>query len=756
MPTIKPELISIALDKCDPSSFERYAQSVFCQIMGRTFKPLGGMHDGGADGFIENDFEETGRPTRIFQASKQVNVAGKIRHTVKRLRDTGRKVERLYFASSQTIPNNDRLAHDLGEDLDVTISIYDRAFFEHHANDSAPVQLSFDHHLRSAIAFLDDLRAPSFPINAPIANAQAVCAFLGQELERRIGTVKTLEAVCDSLILWALEGTNPDKRIFLTKDQIADKVITIIPSAKRFFGSHLHDRLSALQKKIAGQRVINHHRNDGYCLPFETRQAIHEATISDEKLKADVTASFVARIGTLGADLLDLQTAAAIPDLLHKTLEGVFERQGADAARHFLDTEQQSDALNTKAIVQLAEELLQASSIKPSHHAAAIDVMRRVLRDIFYGSKPVERTYCSRLSRTYMLLFTLRNTPDVIEFFNTMASKFELSVGCDIVLRAISEYYLPPEGQMAVNALKIIGQAGSTLYITESTLEELHSHIWAADREYHSSYVDIEAHVDYALASQSDRILIRAYYYSKLETDNPKRPKTWKQFLANFLTYDAMNGSTSPASMKTLRDTLCNRFGLRFLSHTNVRKNIPVGDIEKLTDRLYDLRRGAKPQDRVKAENDALQILRVHEARELEDKVGGNHFGYRNWWLTQETLSSAAAAAVFPRRRKNIYVMRPQFLVNYIAYNPTTAEVRESLRTIFPSNHGIRLSNRIDQSTLDKVLKHLRDANAADPARAHALVAEYGDALKSENVREFVLKYDKGNPSAQSRSRRNS
>ena len=77
---------------------------------------------------------------------------------------------------------------------------------------------------------------------------------------------------------------------------------------------------------------------------------------------------------------------------------------------------------------------------------------------------------------------------------------------------------------MTANALKIIRQAGSTLYLAESTLHELHSHIHAADREYQNTYFDIEAHVDYALASQSDRILIRAYYYSKLNTANPKRP----------------------------------------------------------------------------------------------------------------------------------------------------------------------------------------------------------------------------------------
>lgn len=743
MAAVKPELVSIALDKCDPGAFEKYAQSVFSQVVGPAFKPLGGMHDGGADGFIENDFEQVGHPSRFFQASKQANVSAKIRHTVKRLQEAGREVKRLYFASSLTIPNSDRLAHEIGEEFDVSISIYDRTFFEQHANDSTPVQLAFDHYLRASTAFLDELKAPSFPSNSPIPNAQAVCAFLGQELERRLGTVKTLEAVCDSLILWTLEGTDPDKSIFLTKDQIAETVIAIIPSAKRFFREHLTDRLAALQKKVSGQRQINHHRKDGYCLPFETRQTIREATVSDEKLKADVTASFTTRLAHRGGDQLDPKTLTAMPWLLHKTLEGVFERQGADAARHFLDAEKQGEALNNKAIVQLAEELLHASSIKPDQQQVALDQMRHVLRDIFYAPTPVERTYCSRLSRTYMLLFTLRNTPDVIDYFNAMAGKFELSVGCDIILHAISEYYLPAEAQMAANALKIIAQAESTLYITESTLEELHSHIYASDREYHSSYADIEAHVDYALASQSDRILIRAYYYSKLEVDNPKRPRSWKQFLGNFFTYDAMTGSTSAVSMKTLRDTLANRFRLRFLSHEEMRKGIPRQDIEKLTDKLYDLRHGCREQDRVKAENDALQILRVHQARELEDKIGGNPFGYRNWWLTQETLSSAAAAAVFPRRRDSRYVMRPQFLVNYIAYNPTTAEVRESLRTIFPSNNGIRLANRIDEKTLGKVLKHLRDANATDPARAQAMVAEYGDALKSATVREFVLKYDK-------------
>lgn len=70
-------------------------------------------------------------------------------------------------------------------------------------------------------------------------------------------------------------------------------------------------------------------------------------------------------------------------------------------------------------------------------------------------------------------------------------------------------------------------------------------------------------------------------------------------------------------------------------------------------------------------------------------------------------------------------------------------EVRASLQTIFPSIHGVRLAARIDEVTLDKVIGHLRVAHEYDPARANALITEYGDALKTASVREFVLKYDK-------------
>ena len=58
-------------------------------------------------------------------------------------------------------------------------------------------------------------------------------------------------------------------------------------------------------------------------------------------------------------------------------------------------------------------------------------------------------------------------------------------------------------------------------------------------------------------------------------------------------------------------------------------KGIPKKDIEALAAKIYELRHGTKRQDLIRAESDALQILRVHEARKSEDKIGNDQFGYQ-------------------------------------------------------------------------------------------------------------------------------
>lgn len=708
--------------------------------MGHTFKPLGGQNDGGADGFVDSDIRQHANRTGVFfQSSKELDPASKIRRTVKRLRDVGREPRTLYYASSRVVHRIDEMQDKLTEELDVNIRIYDRNYFEVHANENSNVQASFDENLSSSIAFIAESVAPSFPTAGIPPAHREVSAFLGQEVNRKVGTTKTLESVTDALILWALEGTDPTGRMMTIEDIIA-KVENVVPTAKRFFRGEIRIRLRKLVAKTDGERQVNIYGKQGlYCLPFESRRQIEKHNLEEEALKAAVSSGLEQRISTNGGSGYDGGLVTDLVNVLHKTLETVFEQQGFDVSNHFL-AEQDPPRFESRPILEIAENELNNIDLRGEKLADLMLLLRTILRDVFYRSSLDERMYLGRLSRTYMLLFTIRNTPEVINYFNTMSKTFQLYLGSDLIIRAISEYFLAPEDQITVNAIRIIKQAGSSVILSESMLEEVHSHIYASHLEYENYYHDIDSIVDLALASQSDRILIRAYYYAKLESAGKDRPATWSQYLNNFLSVSKLQGSKSAASLASLRSTLCHRFGLRYETKADGGVGILEQDQKKLSKKIKEMRPAYKKDEL--AENDANLILRVDYLRKSQEDGSGNPFGYKTWYLTQDTISGAATSICFPRRRGTRYVMRPEFLINYIANNPSNAEVRDSMRNIFPSILGVRLGSRLKDDHLQKLLQVIKEATLVDAARAQALVGEHADALKSNNLRQFAVKYN--------------
>jgi hypothetical protein len=291
---------------------------------------------------------------------------------------------------------------------------------------------------------------------------------------------------------------------------------------------------------------------------------------------------------------------------------------------------------------------------------------------------------------------------------------------------------------MTVNALKIIKMAGSKLILTEQMLEEVHSHIYASEQEYYYHYRELDHWIDLDLASQASKILIRAYYYAKLDESLPKRPRSWEQFLNNFLSLKKMTGSLSETTMKELRDTLCSRFGMEFEPRDDQENLVNEDELAKLSAKIHEMRGYTKREELAK--NDAFMILRLSAHRSKHENRKGNPFGFVSWYLTQDSISNIAYAITF-RNPNNRFVMRPDFLINYIAYNPTNDQVRESLTTIFPSVLGVRLGARLETNVLHQVLKSIKEACDVDEHRAGTIVAEHADALKSSRMRDFAIKY---------------
>ena len=151
---IPADIVRIALDKAEGFQFERFANAFYSTLVGTTFIPLGGVKDGGADARDGTIFEDGSRAETYYQASVEVDAEAKIRRTVDRLREFGRKPKSLIYLTSRTVRYSDRAERALSDELDVTVSIRDCDYITLHINDDPRTRAAFDEHLRHNTDFL--------------------------------------------------------------------------------------------------------------------------------------------------------------------------------------------------------------------------------------------------------------------------------------------------------------------------------------------------------------------------------------------------------------------------------------------------------------------------------------------------------------------------------------------------------------------------------------------------------------------------
>jgi hypothetical protein len=735
--TINLQLAEVALERCEGTAFEKFAQSLIAALTGADFVPVGGMHDGGADGFVDGGLFAGDKPSHFMQASVQRDYTTKVRNTIKRLLASGHDVKQLTYCTSIIIPRSDIVEDDLSDELSVRIKIRDQKYIVSQINYSAATIAAFESYLEPALAFLQRIGGSSVIGPSSELPMRSLCVFLGQEVERRRGNTELLEAVTDTLILWSLEGTDPAKESFLTRSQIESRIITALPSAAQFIRGSLDKRLAILSsKENANGREIRWYKKEGnFCLPFETRELIKVENTEDEILKQSVSEIFRSR----ATGLLKGNAAALIDKVIeasHRTLEITFERQGLDLAAFFLGEDAADDFVGS--IADNTDRALRDIKIP----ADAIDTVKeatlQILRNTFYKSESVERIYLGKLSRTYTLLFVLKNEPRVVEYFRRMSADFVLYVGSDLLIRSLSEYYLRQEDRMTWNMFTILKAAGASLILTEATLSEVISHLRASDFEYRNHYLEMQPFVNFELARHIDRILVRSYFYARLDPQTINAPAGWADYVGTFCTYRDLH---SPLGQESLKRYLQEEFGFDFESEDETYRGIDQEELATLTAKILEFRplRRHKEAAEILAENDALHVLRVYaKRRELGEQSKPNPFGYRTWWLTQEVVVRKATTEVIARRHAQ-YMMRPEFALNFIALAPSAEQVRASYEAIFPTLLGVKLSNRLRPETLETVLSEIKKASTMGDARARARASELADKLKGDNFKRYEI-----------------
>lgn len=724
---INYNLVEIALEKLSGFSFESFANAFFAAILGTNFRPLGGIHDGGADAFHSGEIWEDANPIGIFyQASSEKDVKGKIRKTHSRLIEFGRSPKRIVYFTPLSVPHIDRVEIELSEKVNCQIRIYDKRYIVSHINTNAGTIASYKTFLEPALNYLSQVGGSKLISPSDVNTTPAIYVFLRQEIERHSGS-SLVNSITDGLILWSLEGTDPDTKTLMSEDEILKKIKDCIPSAMSVIKGSVSTRLEKLSKipQNQGRPIRKYTKQQKYCLSYEFRDRVKKDNAVDESLKLKVCEKFSLRLNDYAENILTVDEAAKGAEISLEIIQKTFENQGLEFATFISNHNYSTQHLT---ISDYFDEIVINYEIEQNRHLLLKEAVLDNLRNSFYNSTEVERLYFARLSATYTLLFCLKSEPRIVQYFQKMAADFYLYVGSDIIVRAISERYLRPEDQITRNTLKLIREAGGKLVLAESVLDEVYYHIKTTNYDFINHYQNIESNISIDIARQSNRILIRAYFYSKLKpAESIKSPSNWSQFISQFCDYIDINNEKG---REQIRKYLLSEFGMKYEDSDELRSFVTDSQVQELAEKLTDYK-----QQQL-AQNDALLTLGVYGRRRTRGETSSvSEYGYRTWWLTQESRILSYTKDI-QKKYGAEYIMRPEFLVNFLSLAPSMSDVRKSYSTIFPTILGIRLARRVKQDVLADVLKRVDETSEIEPGRVKSIVSELSDKLKTMSLQD--------------------
>ena len=727
---VEPDLVRIALERVEGSPFERFANEYYAAIVGHDFVPLGGMSDGGADARDGALFEDGKSASVFYQASVEADYRSKIRRTAKRLREFGRVPSRIVYLTSRPVQHSDRVEEELSAELGVVVTIRDREYFVLHINRDDLTRLAFERHLAHLTNFLKGVGRSSLVEPSAHARSASVYVFLANEVGRRSGAGSLVAAVVDALVLWALEGTDPDKGVLRSEDEILTRIVAELPSVETMVRQNLAARLSALSSKgYSGGRAIKWHRQeDAYCLPFDVRRELEQENLADETLRLRVTEGFRQRLMDLALpETLEEEDCEIAVAVAMRSVQLAFEREGLEFSAYVKN----GGSGDYPTIADALREALNQTGVTGPRAQRIGDAGFQILRGVLYSSSEEERDYLHRLSRTYALLFTLNTEPKLLEFFQEMTAEFRLYVGSDQLVRALSEQYLDSADQMTRNTLLMAARAGAKVILTEPVLDEVVSHLRISDLEYREHVAAVEAHMTYEFAREAPQILLRSYLYSRLRQDLGKRqPRNWPAFVEQFCSYGTLHRTTA---FSDVRQYLQLTFGLSYESTEDLERLVDLGEVDQLATELAT----DKKSERL-ARNDALLALAVYGRRKRSGETQRiSEFGWGTWWLTGETAIVRHTRELVSRHGAR-YIMRPDFLLTFMTLAPSAQAARETYAKVFPSMLGIRLAKRMKREAFDELMDRVEQADQMDEARRSVEMAKLTNALKSDLGRQYT------------------
>jgi len=712
-PEIKPEAVSFAIKQInDGWIFEEFGQRFLTARFGHEYIPVGGTKDKGIDG-LAHTFERKGFSKQIFQLSTEIDALGKIIKTIETLKKNQVKFTNITFLTSRKVADKDGIINNIHDNFEISLRIFDVQWFVDTVGFNEGTKNAYFTFISSHLHSFS-VPGQSYVVHKMDTDSR-LYVFLRQQLDSKWADVGIDDLLAETLILFALEATDPDKGLFKTEEEIFDSIRAFVKFDPKLLAENIKNRLRALSKKPA--RKINFYQPENkYCIPYQTRLEITQRNLSDQQLISvfmEQTEAVVKRF------LKDNDVnVRSVTELIQEVINRIFYQQGLEFANFVLHGQSQESM--EKDLSHTIGITVDESRVILKNKEVVKTALLMAIRHIIYNGTEEQRKYLKCLSSTYMMMFLLQWNPQIALYFESMASKLSIYVCTSIIIPAFSEYYLDEQNKRHWALLKGAQAAGIRLYISDPIIDELVHHFRMLKTKYEGSfkkeesiYLENELQMLYI-----EEIMLRSYFHAKAQGK-----------VASF--YDYINNFCDPKMNNPkdeLIDFLKDQFDITYITDSNQHITINKQEHGLLSAKLNEQKKSAN-----KAKTDAKIILSIYKLREKNNESSNaGIFGYKTWWLSKDTTTYLAVQELFKGKYPVSCYIRPDFLYNHIALAPKKTEVDDFYKQVFPSLLGVNISFHLPKEVTTYIQEKIQEHSTKNPSRMKAILRQLTETLQSD------------------------
>lgn len=453
MEGIDPKFFEFALSKIDDGFiFEHFCKSYLSKILGYEFIPVGGIKDRGIDG-LEHLFSRKGHEKRIYQFSIVKDCEFKIKDTCKKLEGNNIEYDQLTYVTNQDPQKVDLIIDKVIEIYGKPISVFGVQWLSAHVNDS---KSTIEVYRTFIDSYLHEFNKPGKSyIVGNLIDDPRLFVFLRQQWDVYRRDLELDKILADTLILYALEDTDPDKGIVKTEEEILQRIRSLLKYDPKLLHPVVKKRLKTLSKK-PDRKIKYHLKLGGYLLPYETRIELQKRNIEDsilhENFKKELEKNFRNYLKDAEVKVKDCLR------LIETLLNQLYYQQGIEFADFILHSA--SEGAFDKSLPDLVSRVVDESSVVIKNKENVKTALLMTIRDVVYNGTYEQKVFLRKLSNTYTMLFLAHCDPKITTFFNSLASNLNIYVCTSILIPAMSEYYLDTVNRRHWNLLQSAHDAG--------------------------------------------------------------------------------------------------------------------------------------------------------------------------------------------------------------------------------------------------------------------------------------------------------